>query len=235
MSVFTGKFYGVGLGPGDPELVTLKALSALQRVGHIYAVASRQSDRSVSASIIAALPDVAAPLTELEFTMSTDWTERLKRIDVHAFTIAEQLKNGVDCAFVTIGDPMTYSTCSYLLRSLKKLLPKLNAEIIPGVNSWSALAARAQQPLAEDKQELRIVPGYATGEVELPDHATTVLLKTYHTRNQLLQIIPPDRDMIYGENLGLADEFYSNDPKDAAARPEAYLSMLIVNGGSNKQ
>ena len=77
MSASSGKFYGVGLGPGDPGLVTLKALSALQTAGHIYAVASRQSERSVSASIIAALPEVDAPLTELEFTMSTDWTERL--------------------------------------------------------------------------------------------------------------------------------------------------------------
>lgn len=75
---------------------------------------------------------------------------------------------------------MTYSTCSYLLRSLRRLDPGLAFEIVPGVNSWSALAAKCGEPLCEDREILRIVPSYsiAEGEApELPECSTTVLLQ----------------------------------------------------------
>ena len=226
-----GMFYGVGLGPGDPELVTLKALRVLQGVGRIYAVASRQSDRSVSGAVIAALPGITAELVEPEFTMSTDWGERLARIDAHASAIHAELACGADCAFVSIGDPMTYSTCSYLLRSLRRLDPGLAFEIVPGVNSWSALAAKCGEPLCEDHEILRIVPSYSIAEgkaPELPECSTTVLLKTYRTRNRLLEALPPEARVLYGANLGLDNETYSSRRDEIDALPEAYLSMLAV-------
>lgn len=224
-------FYGVGLGPGDPELVTLKALRVLRQVRRIYCVASRQSERSVSAAIIAALPGVTAEVIELEFTMSTDWGERMARIDAHAAAVHEALKGGSDCAFASIGDPMTYSTCSYLLRALLKLEPQLAYEIVPGVNSWSALAAKSGEVLCEDRDVLRIVPSYsiAEGEVpEFPEHSTTVLLKTYRSRNRLLELLPPGSRVVYGANLGLENEICCSGAERIEQLPEAYLSMLAV-------
>ncbi len=227
----TAKFYGVGLGPGDPGLVTLKALEVLQRAGRIFCVAARGSSRSVSASILAALPGVTAEVTELEFTMSTDWEERLARIDDHAAMILGHLRTGVECVFASIGDPMTYSTCSYLLRALRKLEPELAYEIVPGVNSWSALAAKCGEVLCEDEETLRIVPGYsvAAGEtVEFSGHGTTVLLKAYRNRNRLLKNLPPGTRVLFGANVGLADEVCCSDARQINSLPEAYLSMLVV-------
>ena len=227
----TAKFYGVGLGPGDPGLVTLRALDVLQHAGRIFCVAARGASRSVSASILAALPGVTAEVTELEFTMSTDWNERLARIDEHAATILELLRGGVECAFASIGDPMTYSTCSYLLRSLRKLEPELAYEIVPGVNSWSALAAKCGEVLCEDEETLRIVPGYSVAEGETPEfpgHGTTVLLKAYRNRNRLLRSLPPGSRVLYGANVGLADEVCCTDAERIETLPEAYLSMLAV-------
>ena len=106
-----GTFYGVGLGPGDPELITWKALKILQKADRIYTAVSRQSERSVSGAVIAALPEICAPAEELRFSMSGDWTERRNCIDAHAGRTAEELKKGLDRGVVTIGDPMTYSTC----------------------------------------------------------------------------------------------------------------------------
>ena len=123
------------------DKITLKAADALRSVKAIYSVASRQSDRSISGRILDALPGITAERTELEFTMSKDFGERLARIDEHAALILAGIRRGEDAAFVTIGDPMTYSTCSYLLRALRHMEPELEYEIIPGVNSWSALAA----------------------------------------------------------------------------------------------
>ncbi len=225
----TAKFYGIGLGPGDPGLVTLKALTCLQQVDRIFSVASRQSSRSVSADIIKSLPDISASLCELEFVMSRDWDERLRRIDKHAAVIAEHLDKGEKCAFVTIGDPMTYSTCSYLLRALLKIRPELSVEIIPGVNSWSALAAKTTTPLAEDKQVLRIVPSYdEADQPDFPPNSSTILLKTYRSRNKLLEQVPEESTVIYGANLGLENEITASGRDEIAKQPEAYLSMLAV-------
>ena len=93
-----GKFYGVGLGPGDPGLVTRKAAEILCSVQVVYTAASRQSSRSVSGAILDALPGVTARRVELEFTMATDFPTRLARIREHAERIAEELRSGKDCA-----------------------------------------------------------------------------------------------------------------------------------------
>ena len=224
----TGFFYGVGLGPGDPELVTLKALATLQRAQTIYTVISRQSERSVSGGILDALPGLTGRRVELEFTMVRDFPERLARIDRHAETIAAELHRGRDCAFATIGDPSTYSTCSYLLRALRRELPELRFALIPGVNSWSALAARLAVPLAENGEELRIIPAQAGPDPELPETGTAVLLKSYHDRDRLLAQLPPELELAYGANLGLPGEFASCDRAEIAAHPVEYLSLLAV-------
>ena len=227
-----GKFYGIGLGPGDPGLVTLKAADALRSVKAIYSVASRQSDRSISGRILDALPGITAERTELEFTMSKDFGERLVRIDEHAALILAGIRRGEDAAFVTIGDPMTYSTCSYLLRALRRMEPELEYEIIPGVNSWSALAAATATALVEDREVLRIIPTAVPPEPEklaamLQEHGTSVLLKCYRTREELVRLLSQGGYRVtYGANLGLDDEFVSGDPEEIAARPEEYLSML---------
>ena len=228
-----GKFYGIGLGPGDPGLVTLKAADALRSVKAIYSVASRQSARSISGRILDALPGITAERTELEFTMSKDFGERLALIDEHAALILAGIRRGEDAAFVTIGDPMTYSTCSYLLRALRRMEPELEYEIIPGVNSWSALAAATATALVEDREVLRIIPTAVPPEPEklaamLQEHGTSVLLKCYRTREELVRLLAQGGYRVtYGANLGLDDEFVSGDPEEIAARPEEYLSMLL--------
>ena len=228
-----GKFYGVGLGPGDPGLVTLKAAEVLRNVTVIYTVASRQSSRSISAEIIDSLPGISARKVGLEFTMARDFGERLARIEEHAKRILNDLNAGNDCAFTTIGDPMTYSTCGYLLRILRRLEPELAFEIIPGVNSWSALAAASAEPLVEDNEILRIVPGYlapdsAVLESVMKPEGTVVFLKTYRERDRYADLLR-ERGcrMVYGANIGLANEFFSKDPEEISSRPEEYLSMLL--------
>lgn len=229
-----GNFYGIGLGPGDPGLVTLRAAEVLRSVQVIYAAASQQSSRSVSGRILDALSGLTARRCELAFTMSNNFEERLARIDEHAEQILAVLQSGQDAAFVTIGDPMTYSTCGYLLRALLRREPELPHEIIPGVNSWSALAAKEAVPLVEDQTMLQIVPAaIAPGSAELDRllaaDATTVLLKCYRTREELLrQLSERGFHAVYGAGIGLEEEFVSDDPDAIAARPREYLSMLIV-------
>ncbi|MEI3038749.1 MAG: precorrin-2 C(20)-methyltransferase [Victivallales bacterium] len=236
----TGRFYGVGLGPGDPGLVTLRALEVLRSVQVIYTAASRQSGRSVSGAVIEALPGVSARREELSFTMATDFPVRLARIDEHAERIAAELRMGNDCAFTTIGDPMTYSTCGYLLRALRRVLPELECEIVAGVNSWSALAAASASPLVEDNGVLRIVPSYLRPDSPelhrmLETEGAVVLLKTYRSRNEYLDSLAGEEyDLLYGANIGLENEFISSDPEAIRERPDEYLSMLMIRKGARR-
>ncbi len=225
-----GIFYCVGLGPGDPELVTRKALRILRSVSRIYAVSSGKGGRSVSGEIVRDQPGVSAALTELDFPMKGDSGEWQAQIAEHASRILADLREGLDCAFVSIGDPMTYSTCSYLLRALRDMDSALRFEIVPGVNSWSVLSCAAGEALCEGNSELHIVPAHCTVP-SFPENTTSVLIKTYRTRDRILDALPPDASVLYGENLGLESERILSGADEIRSNPEAYLSMLIVKRG----
>ncbi len=224
----SGCFYGIGLGPGDPGLVTLKAWQILQQVDVIFAAAASRGERSVSAGIVAALPGVKAPVTELAFSMALDHATRERRAAEHAERIAVELAQGRNCAFVTIGDPLTYSTCSALLRALRRRCPEATYEVIPGVNAWSALAAARQEPLAEDRDFLKILPALDEEPPPPEPGGTTVYLKTYHTRDRCLKHLQKGDRLLYGEHIGLKDEYSASDEAAVRERPENYLSLLAV-------
>ena len=225
----TGKLFGVGLGPGDPELITVKALRVLRDSDVIFTVTSSQSSRSISASIVSAYPEIDAEIRSLEFSMRNN-ARRSELIRENATEICECLKDGKNCSFTTIGDPLTYSTFGYILHELEVLLPGLEVEVIPGVNSWSALAAKKRMVLAEDLEPLTIIPSYASDNpagTDLP--GTKVYLKTYRTRNKLLESLEQQPGtVLYGANLGLENEVLSTSVDEIRELDNQYLSMLIV-------
>lgn len=235
-----GKLYGIGVGPGDPGLITVKATEMLKQVDIIFTAISRQSERSVSGSVVDSIADCNAQRVGLVFAMKIDWDDRMKLIRENAAIILEHLKRGLNCAFTTIGDPMTYSTFGYLFRELRSLEPKLEVEIIPGVNSWSALAAAAQTIMVEDKECLCVVPSHDEEDALSPLRdecaGTVVFLKTYNSRNRIIEQAReqfPDAELLYGANLGLANEFISTDLEAITGRGKDYLSMLVVKKGGH--
>lgn len=227
-----GNFFGVSLGPGDPELVTLKALKVLQTVDCIFTVVSRQSSRSVSGSIIDSLDAITAERVELVFAMRDNRDDKADLIAENASIILERLKSGKHCAFATIGDALTYSTYGYIMREIKCQAPEVNIETVPGVNSWSLLASRANRVLVEDREILSVIPSFAEEEQKrvLNDiKDTAVLLKTYNTRDSLIaELAKNGDDFLYGSNLGMEGEFISSDADAVLAREREYMSMLIV-------
>jgi precorrin-2/cobalt-factor-2 C20-methyltransferase len=227
-----GKLFGVSLGPGDPGLVTLKALKILQNADVIFTVISRQGSSSASGRIIDSLDGVDAERIELVFAMRDDREDKALCIRNNAEQIIEKLQSGKSCAFATIGDALTYSTYGYILNELKASLPPLEVETIPGVNSWSALASSVNRVLVEDRAVLSVVPSYAP-DVKLSHSAdsgnSTVLLKTYNTRDHLInELRSSGVEFLYGANLGMENEFISDNAEDILARDKEYLSMLIV-------
>ncbi|MCD6271267.1 MAG: precorrin-2 C(20)-methyltransferase, partial [Deltaproteobacteria bacterium] len=149
MNKKTGTLYGIGVGPGDPEMITLKAVKILKKVDMIFAAASSKNQHSQAVNIAKShIPDTAK-VEMLPFPMTKDKNVAKKAWDEHARKIITLLEQGQDAAFVTLGDSMVYATYGYILQSIQRLAPHLNVVSIPGITSFQAAASRLNRPLVE--------------------------------------------------------------------------------------
>ncbi len=224
--------YGIGLGPGDPELVTLKAARILKTCPIIFTVMSSNVTDSVSEGIVGGL-EPEGKLVRLTFAMSNDREKRRRMIEDNARIIVEHLKEYGDCAYTTLGDALSYSTFGHVLPIVRAALPEAEIEIVPGITSWSTLAAETGVVLAENREILRIVPSFTADmadKVDFPKNSSTVLLKTYRTRKALLDRLEREEgvEVVYGENLTREGAFTTTSLGDIAGREENYLSLMLV-------
>lgn len=227
-----GILYGVGIGPGDPRLLTFRAAEVLRAADVIFAVISRNVADSTSRAVVESLGP-RGEIRTLAFPMSRDPDIRAARVRANAEEILAELRAGRDCAFATLGDPSTYSTFWHVLPLVRAALPDLRTEIVPGVTSFSALAARAGAMLVGGEEELRVIPSFRAERAEsldFPPGTSSVLLKTYHSRGALLERLAREEgaEILYGERLGMEGEAVLTDPAEIAARPEEYLSLILV-------
>lgn len=228
----TGTLYGVGIGPGDPRYLTLRAAELLRSADVIFTVISAHAEDSTSRRLVESLN----PRGEIRlqvFSMSRDKNIREKQVRANADAIITELRAGRDCAFATLGDAMTYSTFGYVLDIIRTAIPDLRLEIVPGVTSFATLAARAETVLAENTQEIRVIPSFRSDMAEtldFPKGSTTILLKTYRSRAALLDRLKREEnvDILYGEQLGLDGQILLSDMDAIRERPETYLSLIMV-------
>lgn len=159
-----GKLFGIGVGPGDPELLTLKAVRVMKEADVIFAAASSSNEYSLAVDI--AMPHLQknAPIHFLSFPMTKDKIITQDAWDNNARQISAVLKNGQSAAFLTLGDPLTYSTFGYVLKSLKVIMPEADIETIPGITSFHAASARMNRTLVEAEESLLITSGAYGGE-----------------------------------------------------------------------
>ena len=177
-----GILYGVGVGPGAPDLLTLRAVRVLGEVDVILAAASPRND--FSAALDTARPHLRPDVRvqRLEFPMTRDKAVLHEAWRVAAQTTRDVLESGQSAAFLTIGDPLVYSTFGYLMRTLGECAPHLKVEVVPGITSFQAAAARTRTVLCENGETLRIIPGINSRqslEESLHESDTAVILKAY--------------------------------------------------------
>ena len=228
----SGKLYGVGIGPGDPRYLTLRAADVLRSADVIFTVISRNASSSVSRSVVESL----RPRGEIRlqmFSMSRDRVTREAQVQANADAIIDELRAGRDCAFATLGDAMTYSTFGYVLDRIRKAIPGVEVEIVPGVTSFATLAAKAETVLVENGEQLRVIPSFRSEMAEsldFPKGSTTILLKTYHSRAALLDRLAREEnvEVLYGEHLTMEGQTLLTDPDAIRERPEEYLSLIMV-------
>lgn len=228
-----GKLYGVGIGPGDHRHMTLRAVEVLREVDVVFAVTSPNAAYSVSAAVVETLGDLRGDVRVLEFSMAARADVRAAQIAANAAAMLAVLREGKSCAFATLGDAMTYSTFGYVLSHIRRALPEVELEVVPGVTSFAALAARAGQVLVENDEPLVIIPAFKQSMAEslsFKPGSTTVLLKTYRSREGLLKRLEREDGIriIYGERVGLKEEFLTTELAAIRTRSEKYLSLIMV-------
>lgn len=157
----TGKFIGIGVGPGDPDLITLKAAKALKTADIICIPKSNADKPSLAVTMIKPILAermVQPEMLELIFPMTKDDLTNQTLWDKNADIIAQKADGDKTVVFITLGDPMFYSTFIYLYQSLQNRHPNLKLEIIPGVSAFNACASSARIPLAEKEELITVIP-----------------------------------------------------------------------------
>ena len=155
------KLYGVGVGPGDPELLTLKGLRILREVAVVAAPVKQAGEDSSAWNIVRSHLGADARCLELEMPMSRDRSRLENSWDAAAAVVGAHLAAGRSVAFVTLGDPTLYSTYMYLHNRV--IARGFAAEIVPGVTAMCAISARLGCSLAEGSDSLAILPSLHSG------------------------------------------------------------------------
>jgi len=229
-----GRFWAVGVGPGDPELLTLKALRVLTRVRIVYH-AGREPRRGRAWSIVEPhLRDDQEGRIVLTEAMSdvggADWREHYRAA---VERIAADCRQGLDVAFITEGDPTIYSTAVPIWQLLAEEHPDIAQEIVPGVTSITAAAARVGWPLARHDEPLVIVPAHYHAEKLgslIAAFPTVCLLKptrVLETLDGAVREFGPEREAVYLENVSETREFITHDLSEAMGRG-SYFSLVLI-------
>jgi len=228
-----GKLYGIGVGPGDPELLTIKAVEILKRSEHIFTPIAKEGGTSIAFDIAQRFIPAATPVSRLLFPMIKDkplleqqWMENHRAME-------KVLRAGHASAFITLGDPGTYSTFSVVMRYFKRFAPDIEIETVPGITSFAYAAARAGMPLVEGNEMVAVVSANDSRErlERIIDSADNVVfLKTYRQRERLLTMLQ-DRGLgdccAYIQKCGLEGERVTRNLDGLLHNPE-YLSLVIL-------
>jgi len=229
-----GILYGIGVGPGDPELLTLKAVRVLGEADRVYAARSSKNTHSVSYGIVRPHLRPGTEVEALPFPMTRDEAALRVAWEANAQRVLADLKAGLSVAFLTLGDPLTYSTFGYLLRTLRDLDPGVPVEIVPGITSYNAAAAASGTILAEAEETLAVVSG-AKGGAQLRKAAayadSFVILKAYKHFEDLTATMDELgllKNAVLISNCGhqgerILDELSTDEPA-----PQ-YFSLLLAN------
>lgn len=154
----TKTVYGVGVGPGDPGLLTMRAVEVLGLVDVIATPAARWDLGSLALEIARPHLPPACAVEKLELPMTEDRETLARAWDDAALRLADHARAGRSAAFITLGDSTLYSTWSYIAASLARLAADVPLETVPGVTAMAACAVAAGEPLAVGREPLLIWP-----------------------------------------------------------------------------
>jgi precorrin-2/cobalt-factor-2 C20-methyltransferase len=229
-----GTLYGIGVGPGDPDLIPVKAVKALATVEIIFAAASTKNHHSQAVEIVRPHLPAEVEVRLLRFPMTKNAAEKNAAWRAHAVTVLEEMAKGRRVAFLTLGDPLTYATYGYVLTQIKQLRPEAPVITIPGITSFQAAAARVNRPLVEGEESLLVLSGVEGGQ-HLRKYGAAVdnvvFLKAYRNIGDIAAALE-ETGMLNASvavtNCSRKNEEVIYDVKGLAERDPAYWTLVMA-------
>lgn len=230
----SSRLIGVGVGPGDPELVTVKGVNALRAADVVVVPVMDTLERGrAEATVLHYVPKEKVLRVVFALNERTDRARREAAWDAAGAKVAELLGTNGVVAFATIGDPNVYSTFTYLALTIGELVPGVVVETVPGITAMQDLAARSGAVLTEGTEPLTLVPVTAGSGVLKDALAGPGTVVAYKFGRQAAEVAEALRetgrleDAVWGSALGLPEESI-RPAAELDGQPLPYLSTLIA-------
>lgn len=227
------QFIGIGVGPGDPELLTLKAVNHLQSLDILFVPTGKKDGKSQAENIVKNYLKPSLQIIRRHFPMQKDKETALNHI---AQEIEDYVNQGQRVGFITLGDPMLYSTYIYLLKRLKNRIP---IRTVVGVSAYSAIASAYNYPLVEGDSPLLIYPCIGSMddlESKLKTHDAIVLMKVYQHFEAICDLIVKlqlDTVACIVSQYGGDEERQISPFKDRNHHSVSYFTTILINKRSS--
>jgi len=231
--------YAIGVGPGDPELLTLKAVRIIREVPCICVPKGREEGSSLALDIVSKAVNLGGKeILQAHFPMKkTKSPEHICSLDTKwhetVETILSRLNKGIDIAFITIGDPTIYSTFFYLYDRILEINPNIEILIIPGVSSINASASVAGMSLGLADEKIAVLPATYTGNLKniLDAFDTIVLMKVNKVLDKIISALDEIgilKNAVCISRTGMEGETICRDLKKLKKEDLSYFSIIIV-------
>jgi precorrin-2/cobalt-factor-2 C20-methyltransferase len=230
-----GTLYGIGVGPGDPELITVKAFRLMKESPVIAYPKKRMGGKSYALEIAEMylntdekeMLGLVFPMTKDKATLEKQWRKTVE-------ACWNVLQEGKDVAFLTEGDPNLYSTFIHMARLMQELYPEVPIRTVPGISSVLGAASQLQLPLADGDEQVAIVPATDNRDAmrkAIQDHDTVLFIKVAKVIDLLVDIL---------EELDLTDkasvvtkvtsphELIWRNVRDLKGQELEYLTLMAV-------
>jgi len=233
--------YCVGCGPGDPDLLTLKAINIIKNADVIYTPTARENKPSVALSIVEKFLAKEIEIRQLVFPMVKDYEKLSEHWKINAKEIAEAVRNGKKAVYLTVGDPSLYSTWIYIHKEMCKNYKDIEIEIVPGITSIFSFSAEIKTPIGKGEEIIGIIPAcYNLDRLKIAAECcdTLVFLKDGRYFNNVIDILmessfPEDSDIFIAEDVSTDNETLQKRKlvdvaKNKNENNDKYFSIMIA-------
>ncbi len=239
--IVSGTLYGIGVGPGEAGLITVKAAQVLEKVDVIFTASSTKNQHSLAVEIARPHIPENTQVRVLGFPMTKDAQSLKKAWEENALTIIQELEAGKTAAFLTLGDCLTYSTFGYVIQNIQRIAPHIKICSIPGITSFQAAAARLNKPLVEGEESLLVVSGVKGGNAFRsmnPKPENVVFLKAYRNTDDIVDALEEcdmARESVALISCGREDELVERDIRNLKGKDPDYWTLVLSKKGDDEK
>lgn len=225
------KLYSIGVGVGDKTSLTLKAIQTLEKIDVLYCPTSKSDNDSIALSIAKEFLSDDIEIKNRHFPMIRD-SKKLEPVFKNISDEIEQdIKNGKDVGFITIGDSMIYSTFIYILKNLKS---KIEIETVSGIPSFVDVASKISFPIAFDDAPFIVIPSTISMEQMekyIVDFDNLVIMKAYKNYKDIIELIKKynlEKNTLIVSNSSREKEKIITS-KNIDQENNEYLTTILIN------